>query len=101
MAERKGITLRAVRALGPNQEIWDAGPGAVAGFGARRQRGEAVAYVLLYRTGEGRSRRYTIGRHGAPWTPDAARGEARRLLGEVAAGADPAANRKAKCLVPG
>ena len=96
MAERKGITLKSVRALRPNQEIWDAGAGAVTGFGARRQKGDAVAYVLLYRTSEGRSRRYTIGRHGAPWTPDAAREEAKRLLGEVTTGADPAANKKAK-----
>ena len=30
-----------------------------------------------------------IGRHGAPWTPDTARNEARRLLGIVANGFDP------------
>jgi integrase len=52
--------------------------------------------VLLFRTTEGRTRRYTIGRHGAPWTPDAAREEARRLLGKAAAGADPAADKQAK-----
>ena len=59
------------------------------GFGARRQRGSAVAYVLLYRTPEGRTRRYTIGRHGAPWTPETARAEAMRLLGEVVRGIGP------------
>ena len=90
--ERKRIGLREVRALEPNSEVWDA---AVPGFGARRQRSEAVAYVLLYRTPEGRSRRFTIGRHGAPWTPDTAREEARRLLGAVARGADPAADKTA------
>jgi integrase len=93
MAERKRIGLRDVRALGPNQEVWDA---AVPGFGARRQRSAAVAYVLLFRTAEGRTRRYTIGRHGAPWTPDAAREEARRLLGKAATGADPAAEKQSK-----
>ena len=93
MAERKRIGLREVRALGPNQEIWDS---AVAGFGARRQSGDAVAYVLLYRTAEGRTRRYTIGRHGAPWTPDTARDEAVRLLGVAVTGADPAAEKQAK-----
>jgi integrase len=93
MAERKRIGLREVRALGPNQEIWDA---AVAGFGARRQTGETVAYVLLYRTAEGRMRRYTIGRHGSPWTPDTARDEAVRLLGVTVTGADPAADKQAK-----
>src|SRR5215218_4009577 len=93
MGERRRIGLRDVRALGPNQTIWDA---AVTGFGARRQRGDAVAYVLQFRTVEGRLRWHTIGRHGAPWTPDTARDEARRLLGEVAKGADPAADKLAK-----
>jgi integrase len=93
MAERKRIGLREVRGLGPNQEVWDA---AVPGFGARRQRSPAVAYVLLFRTAEGRTRRYTIGRHGAPWTPDTAREEARRLLGEAVTGTDPAAEKQAK-----
>jgi integrase len=93
MAERKRIGLREVRALGPNQDVWDA---AVPGFGARRQRSPAVAYVLMFRTAEGRTRRYTIGRHGAPWTPDTAREEARRLLGEAVTGADPAADKQSK-----
>lgn len=93
MAERRRIGLRDVRALSLNSEIWDS---AVAGFGARRQKGDAVAYVLLYRTPEGRNRRFTIGRHGAPWTPEMAREEAQRLLGEVAKGADPSADKKAR-----
>jgi integrase len=73
--------------------VWDR---AVPGFGARRQSGDAVAYVLKSRTSEGRQRWHTIGRHGAPWTPDMAREEARRLLGEVAKGGDPAAEKQAK-----
>lgn len=93
MAERKRIGLREVRALGEREDVWDV---AVPGFGARRQRSEAVAYVLLYRTADGRSRRFTIGRHGAPWTPDTAREEARRLLGEVSKGTDPSAAKQAK-----
>ena len=84
MAERKRIGLREVRALQPGETVWD---GAVPGFGARRQTVDAVAYVLNYRTAEGRQRWHTIGRHGAPWTPDTAREEARRLLGEMAKGA--------------
>ena len=35
----------------------------------------------------------SIGRHGSPWTPDTARNEARRLLGLVAGGTDPARQR--------
>jgi hypothetical protein len=68
----------------------------VPGFGARRQNGAAVAYVLFYRTAEGRQRWQTIGRHGAPWTPELAREEARRILGDVAKGTDPAAEKQAK-----
>ncbi len=88
MAERKRIGLREVRALKPDSEVWD---GTVTGFRARRQRSAAVAYILMYRTSAGRLRRFTIGRHGAPWTPDTAREEARRLLGVVSQGGDPAA----------
>ena len=50
----------------------------------------------MYRTEEGRLRRYTIGRHGAPWTPDSARTEALRILGEKVKGNDPAATKLAK-----
>jgi integrase len=93
MASNRRIGLREIRKLGPGEVIWD---GAIVGFGARRQKSDAVSYVLIYRTREGRQRWHTIGRHGAPWTPDTARDEARRLLGDVAGGADPAAAKKAK-----
>src|SRR6516164_3694934 len=90
---RKMIGLREVRALAPGQTIWDA---AVTGFLARRQKSEAVTYLVFYRTAEGRQRWHTIGRHGAPYTPETARREARRILGEVVKGADPAAEKRAK-----
>jgi integrase len=92
MVERKRIGLREVRALGPNEIVWDA---AVAGFHARRQRGPAVTYAVFYRTKEARQRWHKIGRHGAPWTPEKAREEAVRILGIVADGADPAAEQRA------
>jgi integrase len=91
MANAKRIGLRDLKALGPNQEIWD---GAVTGFGARRRSGTAVAFVLMYRNAEGRFKRYTIGKVGSPWTPNTARLEAVRLLGEVAKGGDPAADKQ-------
>jgi integrase len=94
--ERKPIGLRDVRALPPNGEIWDGGTGGVAGFGARRQRGDAISYVVVYRTAEGRLRRYTLGRHGAPWTVETARKEAKAILGRVAKGDDPAAEKREK-----
>ena len=90
MADRKKIGLREVRGLQPGQTIWDS---AVPGFGIRRQNSSAVAYVLFYRTKEGRQRWHTIGRHGAPWTPEGAREKAREILGDVAKGQDPAADK--------
>jgi integrase len=91
MANAKRIGLRDLKALKPNEEIWD---GAVAGFGARRRSGTAVAFVLMYRNADGRLRRFTIGKLGSPWTPDMAREEAVRILGEVVKGSDPAANKQ-------
>lgn len=70
------ITLKAIAELAPGQTIWDAD---VKGFGIRCQRRAAV-YVLKSRDQNGRQRFLTIGRHGAPWTPDSARKEARRRL---------------------
>ena len=89
----KQIGLQQVRTLKPGQTLWDP---SLPGFGIRRQRSKAVSYVLFYRNSEGRQRWFTIGRHGAPWTPETAREQAKRLLGEVAQNADPAANKHAK-----
>src|SRR5262249_960370 len=68
---------------------------SLAGFGGAREQGEAFAYVLKYRTSEGRQRWFTIGQHGAPWTPETARRQARQLLGDVARKGDPAAEKRA------
>ncbi|WP_314963885.1 Arm DNA-binding domain-containing protein [Bradyrhizobium cosmicum] len=51
-----------------------------------------ATYVLKYRV-FGRQRFVTIGPHGAPWTRERARKEAKRLLGLVANGKDPAEER--------
>ena len=89
---RRPIGLREVRALKPGEIIWDA---AVTGFAARRQKSAAVTYLVYFRTAEGRQRWHTIGRHGAPWTPETARREARRILGQAVSGADPVAEKRA------
>src|ERR1700761_4581356 len=89
-APRTKIGLRDIRAVQAGQTIWD---GSVVGFGARRQVSWVVSYFVTYRTTGGRKRTYTIGKHGSPWTPDTARQEARRVLGEVAKGADPQADK--------
>ena len=70
--------------------FWDE---ALAGFGVPVRAGGAKTYLVMYRAGTGRSaplRKMTIGKHGS-FTPDAARTEAKRLLGLAASGADPAA----------
>src|SRR5215471_1367936 len=97
MGERQRIGLREVRALRPGETMWDT---TVSGFGARRQTGTAVSFFLKYRNADGRQRWHSIGRHGAPWTPETARAEAKRLLGLVAAGADPAEARSARKEAP-
>jgi integrase len=89
MMERKRIGLRGLRALGANEEIWD----TLAGFGARRRSGTAVTFFVMYRNADGRLKRYTIGKLGR-WTPDTARAEAVKLLGEAAKGADPASDKQ-------
>jgi integrase len=92
MARKTRIGLRDIRVLESGELLWDT---SVTGFGARRQKSDAVSYVVFYRTNEGRQRWHTIGRHGAPWTPDMAREEAKRLLGDVARKLDPAADKRA------
>ncbi len=101
---RGKITKRSVDALKPTDSaeavLWDT---ELKGFGVRVQRGGAKSYILHYRAGRGRGaplRKLTIGRHGSPWTPDNARGEARRLLGMVEGGADPAADKIARKEAP-
>src|SRR5690242_16702943 len=92
MASKK-IGLREIRALKPGEIVWDS---AVGGFHARRQQSKTVSYIVVYRTAEGRQRWQTIGRHGSPWTPDTARETAKRILGHLVGGADPAAEKRAK-----
>jgi integrase len=93
MGGKRRIGIREIGALEPNNTVWDT---EVAGFGARRQRSNSVSYIVFYRTAEGRQRLLTLGRHGAPWTPETARKEAKRVLGAVVSGADPAEEKQSK-----
>ena len=74
--------------MGPGDTLWDID---VRGFGVRCQR-QAKNYVLKTRV-NGRQHWFTIGEHGSPWTPDTARKEAMRLLGDIHKGVDLAALR--------
>ena len=91
MAQTVRITKRQVDALSPGETAWDS---ELAGFGVRCQRRDKV-YVLKTRVA-GRQRWFTIGKHGAPWTPDTAKREALSLLGSIARGEDPSAVRTRK-----
>jgi integrase len=93
MTGKKRIGIREISTMSADTTIWDTD---VSCFGARRQKSEAISYIVFYRTAENRQRLHTIGRHGAPWTPETARREAKRVLGSVANGADPAEAKKAK-----
>ncbi len=91
------LTKREVDAAQPSEREWCLWDQQLQGFGLRVRPGGVKTYVVTYRAGHGRQaplRRYTIGRHGAPWTPEQARREAKRVLGEVAAGTDPANQRQ-------
>ncbi|MGI9357261.1 MAG: tyrosine-type recombinase/integrase [Rhizobiaceae bacterium] len=70
--------------------LWDLD---ISGFGLKiTPRGRKV-YIVQKRL-NGRLRRFTIGQHGAPWTPDTARVEANRILVCLSAGIDPGEERR-------
>ncbi|MFN5039599.1 MAG: tyrosine-type recombinase/integrase [Bradyrhizobium sp.] len=86
------ITKRVVEAADAREKdylIWD---DELPGFGLRVFSSGKRSYVIQYRT-SGRSRRYTIGLHGA-WAPETARREAKVQLGRVAGGDDPVEDRQ-------
>jgi hypothetical protein len=84
------ITKRVVDAAIAKGEkdlfLWDT---EIKGFGLKVTEGGVKSYILQYRTAEGRSRRYTIGKHGDPWTADEARLKASALKRGLDAGVDP------------
>jgi hypothetical protein len=92
------ITKRAVDGLeagAAERFVWDAD---LPGFGVRVRPSGAKSYVVQYRAGSGRgaaTRRVTLGAVGKLTTGEA-RALARRTLGAVANGADPAADRAAE-----
>jgi integrase len=93
------ITKRVVDALRPSDNakdvfFWDAGDGALKGFGVRMKPTGAASYLVQYRNSEGRTRRLVLGRVGA-LSPDEARKLAGGHLSAVAKGCDPSADRHA------
>lgn len=86
---RAKITKRTVDATKAEQRnifVWDT---ETKGFGLKVTLAGRKVYLLQARL-NGHLKRWTIGRHGSPWTPDTARTEAVRWLGTIADGIDPA-----------
>ncbi len=86
------INKRAVDAAQPGVKdffLWDTED---RGFGLKVCPSGKKVYLVQVRH-KGRVRRFTIGPHGR-WTPDQARKEARVLLGQLAQGIDPAAQKR-------
>lgn len=81
-------TLDALQAGAVTGFLWD---DELKGFGAKITAGGSASYVVQYRMGgrEAKTRRYTIGGHGSPWTLFTAREEATRLSASSPKGSTP------------
>jgi len=79
------ITKSAVDRMGPWTVLWDT---EIKGFGCRRHGTDGRHYLLRYRF-NGKQTFRKIGRAGSPWTPDTARQEALKLLGQIVSGVNP------------
>ncbi|WP_171174910.1 site-specific integrase [Ruegeria sp. HKCCD8929] len=92
------LTKRAVEGLAIEAKeylVWDRD---MRGFGLRVYPSGKKTYLIQYRVGR-RTRRITIGQHGV-LTAEEARTRAKQLLGDVARGADPSAEKQAKMRAP-
>lgn len=79
----------AIDRLSPMSEAYFVWDGVLKGFGVRVAPSGKKTYWVRYRLGRGRAalqRKRSIGQHGSPWTPDAARAEALRILSAAARG---------------
>ena len=90
------IAKRAIESLKPDQKPWIAWDDRLTGFGVQVHPSGIKSYIVNYRLGEGGraapNKRLVIGRCDR-MAPEQARREAHRLLGMVAVGEDPAAER--------
>lgn len=77
------------RATDRDLVLWD---DSLAGFGLRVKPSGSKTFIIQYRNRSGRSRRYSIGQLGKV-TLEAARKEAKGLLGQITLGKDPAEER--------
>lgn len=95
----KAVVEKCQPETGTRIIVWDT---EVPGFGLRVT-GAGRTYFVRYRAGTGRTasrKDFTIGKHGAPWTVENARKEARKILGRVAEGQDPQAEKVLARIIP-
>lgn len=87
--------LRFPTAAEGRRVLWDK---QLKGYGIRVNPNRTVVFVVQYRMKAkgAKTQTYTIGKYGSPWSPDAAREEARSLLEKVHRGIDPIAERRAQ-----
>ena len=93
---RTKITKRTVDAAQVSERdvfIWDT---ETKGFGLKVTPAGNKVYLTQARVkNTGQLVRCTIGKHGSPWTPEMARNEAVKLLGQIASGVNPNEAQKA------
>jgi hypothetical protein len=92
------LTKRYIDSLAaPDTEsiLWD---DELSGFGLRHYPSGRKVYVVQYKL-HGRTRRKTLGKHGVV-TAEEARKDAKLVQADVARGADPSADRKARLRSP-
>lgn len=89
------ITKSEVDAAKPRATDWFLWDTLLKGFALKVTPAGGKVYIYQYRIAEpGKAaktatKRFTIGKHGDPFTPDMARDKAKALAGKVAAGIDP------------
>lgn len=86
---KRTVDAMETPAEGKRTWLWD---DQVKGFGVVMSASGRKVYIVQYRVGgkSSAAKRLTIGTHGSPWTPDAARERALELLRVVETGVDPA-----------
>ncbi len=92
------LTKRRVDASRPKASDYFVFDSELPGFGLRVLPSGKKSYLVQYRC-QGRTRRYTFGRHG-PMTPEAARKEATALIAAIRGGGDPSGARHRKNTAP-
>lgn len=93
---RTKITRELLRDTKPGPKVIDIVDTEIKGFTARISPGGAITYGIRYTAKDGRQARFSLNKNFPTTSVSDAREEARILLGKVAAGENPAEEKKAK-----